>query len=338
MIRPMSQQRIYPERIGTPFQLLAAALVFVVLLDGTLLSAAAVLEGVPAASILLVIAAILYPPLLLGGVFVLQTKYREKLLGDDAFLQLADKVKDLRSTVDASGFDVTRIPGAAPAAGLSSAEESEIQNRVRELERSIEASLREDEGQLKVVAEASRELGHAALAQGRWREAAEHLAEYLAVNPRDWREWFAQGTAYSNTREGPETDALAVLAYTRALETLPSDVDRSTRARLYTYRAGVLKRDPKQHAQAESGLATAQEYAEEGSYEADDVHYNMAALLSMRGETDAAIRELLEIADPWYFEAVIAHTSDYFANLAERADFDRLLDEKLPGRNADAAK
>jgi tetratricopeptide (TPR) repeat protein len=326
----MESQKLDPEKIGTPFQLLAAAMVFVVLLDGTLLSAAAVLEEVPGASMILVIAAVAYPPVLLGGLFVLQTRYRDKLLGDDAFLRMEEGANELRDSLRASGFDPTNLSGWAPTAGLSLTDQDEIRNRAMELERLLSASLKEDDGQLKAVADASRELGHAALAQAKWREGAEHLGDYLAFNPKAWSEWFAQGTAYANTREGAETDSLSIFAYTRALETMPEDVPASTKARIYTYRAGVLKRNPQNFDAAIAGLEKAREFAEEGSYEADDVHYNLAAILSMRGETDAAMHELRQIKDPWYFEAINGHIDDYFANLADRADFRHLLEASPP--------
>lgn len=325
----MESQKLDPEKIGTPFQLLAAAMVFVVLLDGTLLSAAAVLEGVPGASMVLVLAAVAYPPVLLGGLFILQTRYRDKLLGDDAFLRMEEGASELRDSLRAIGFDPTRLPGRAPTAGLSPTVKEEIRNQARELERLISARLGDEDGQLKVVADASRELGHAALAQGKWREGAEHLADYLAFNPKAWSEWFAQGTAYANTREGPATDSLAIFAYTRALETLPEDARLSTKARIYTYRAGVMKRNPQNHELAIAELEKAREFAEKRSYEADDIHYNFAAILSMRGETDAAMRELRQITDPWYFGAVTEHEDDYFANLVDRADFRHLLEEML---------
>jgi tetratricopeptide (TPR) repeat protein len=327
----MERQRLDPEKIGTPFQLLAAAMVFVLLLDGSLLSAAAVLENVPGASMTLVIAAVLYPPVLLGGLFILQTRYRDKLLGDDAFLRMEEGASDLRDSLRASGFDPTKLPGWTPAAGLSLTEQDEIRNRAMELERLLSASLKEDEGQLKAVADASRELGHAALAQGKWREGAEHLGDYLTYNPKAWSEWFAQGTAYANTREGAETDSLSIFAYTRALETMPEDLPPSTMARIHTYRAGVMKRNPQNFDTALAGLERAREFAEEGSYEADDIHYNRAAIFSMRGETDAAMRELRQIADPWYFEAITAHEGDYFASLINRGDFQSLLEEKNAG-------
>jgi hypothetical protein len=113
----MESQRLDPEKIGTPFQLLAAAMVFVVLLDGTLLSAAAVLEDVRGASMILVIAAVAYPPVLRGGLFVLQTRYRDKLLGDDAFVHMEEGANELRDSLRGSGFDPTNLSGWAPAAG-----------------------------------------------------------------------------------------------------------------------------------------------------------------------------------------------------------------------------
>lgn len=322
----MESQRLDPEKIGSPFQLLAAAMVFVVLLNGTLLSAAAVLEDVPGASMTLVIAAVAYPPVLLGGLFVLQTRYRDKLLGDEAFLRMEERATELRASLQAIGFDPTKLSGWAPSTELPPGATDEIRDQAWELEKLISSRLKEDDGQLRAVADASRELGHAALAQGRWREGAEHLTKYLAFNPQAWNEWFAQGTAYANTRDA---DSLAVFAYTRALETLPENAQRSTKARIYTYRAGVMKRDPQNRTAAVTDLEKAQELAEEGSYEADDVHYNLAAILSMRGETEAAMHELRQIINPWFFELITAHEHDYFANLADHDYFRRLLEEKL---------
>ena len=325
----MSAQKLEPDKIGTPFQLLAATMVFIVLLDGAFLSSAAVLDGVPGASITLVIAAVVYPPVVLTGIFVLQTRFRDMLLGDDAYLELKRKVGDLRQSVDASGFDVTRIPGTSSAAGLSSDATDAIENRADELERAMgEGMVRWSAPQRDLVAEAARELGRAALAQGRWREGADRLAEYLAVKPDDWAEWFAQGTAFANAREGATTDTLSVLAYTRALESKPADADDTATARMYAYRAGVLKRDRGKWQLAEDDLERARELAQDGTYESDDIHYNWAAILAMRGEADAAVRELVEISDPWYFEAVAEHEDDYFANLKDRPDFRQWIDRK----------
>ena len=329
-----NHQRIRPEQIAQPFQLLAAALVFVLLLDSAFLSAAAVLSDHLVLSFLLVVAAILNPPGLLGGLFVLQTRYRDELLGDQAFLRMKEISADLRRTVDKTGFDVTQILGSAPTAGLSSSDADEIQNRAKELERAIAGNFGNRAGdQLQIIAEAERDLAHADLARGRWKEGADRLSGYLAVNSDDYREWFAQGTAYANARGGSETDALSVLAYSRALEALPSDVEPQTKARLHTYMAGVLKRDPKKRLLAEQELERAQEYTEVGSYEADDIHYNQAAILAMRGETDLAMRELRTITDPWYFDAIHAHRDDYFLNLASRDDFQALM-AKRPDRSA----
>jgi tetratricopeptide (TPR) repeat protein len=264
---------------------------------------------------------------LLGGLFILQTRYRDKLLGDDAYLRMEERASELRDSLRAIGFDPIKLSGGDPAARLSPTVEDELRIQSRELERLIAAQVKEGREQLKVVADASRELGHAALAQGRWREGAAHLGEYLIFNPRAWSEWFAQGTAYANIREGAETDSLSVIAYTRALETVPEDVPASTKARIRTYRAGVMKRHPQNHEPALAELETARQLVEEGSYEADDIHYNLGAILAMRGETDAAMHELRQIADRWYFTAIAGHQDDYFANLADREDFRQLLKE-----------
>ncbi|MFL5872320.1 MAG: hypothetical protein ACJ75T_02450 [Solirubrobacterales bacterium] len=46
----------------------------------------------------------------------------------------------------------------------------------------------------------------------------------------------------------------------------------------------------------------------------------------MRGETDAAMHELRQIADRWYFAAIAGHQDDYFANLADHEDFQQILE------------
>lgn len=84
----MAEHQIRPERIANPIQLLAAALVFVIVLDGSFLALAATIERPTWAAGLLTIAAVVNVPVVLGLVFMLQTRYRHQLLSDREYAKL----------------------------------------------------------------------------------------------------------------------------------------------------------------------------------------------------------------------------------------------------------
>jgi predicted signal transduction protein with EAL and GGDEF domain len=94
----MADHQIRPEGIASPIQLLAAALVFVIVLDGSFLGLAAAIERPTWAAGLLTIAAVVNVPVVLGLVFMLQTRYRRRMLSDREYATLELTV---RSTDDA---------------------------------------------------------------------------------------------------------------------------------------------------------------------------------------------------------------------------------------------
>jgi tetratricopeptide (TPR) repeat protein len=327
----VGNQQINAEKIGTPFQLLAAGMVFIVLLDGSFLSAAAVLEHpawVPAA---LTIAAIVYPLVFFVGLFVLQTKFREQLLDDSHWLKRVREVSfELGQAVTATNLDFTRLNPGTVAPHLPAEQQSELEAREQELERILKSAADENiELHGSALADAARELAHAALARGKWLEAAERLETYLELNPGDWSEWFAQGTAYANTRGGTETDEASLASYDRTLDTIPSDVDPVLLARLYSYRAGVLKRLGR-FEEARSELEQARELAVEGSYEADDINYNSAVIYAIEGKKENAVQALRQIREASYLGAVVAHREDYFEQLTGYGPFEELIENWPP--------
>jgi hypothetical protein len=94
----VAEHQIKPESVGNPIQLLAAALVFVIVLDGSFLAAAAAIDRPTWAAGVLTVAAVLNVPAVLGLVFTLQTRHRRQLLSDQEYTKLELTV---RSTFDA---------------------------------------------------------------------------------------------------------------------------------------------------------------------------------------------------------------------------------------------
>jgi hypothetical protein len=94
----MADHKITPERIANPIQLLAAAFVFIIVIDGAFLALAGTITSPPWAAGVLTIAAVVNVPLVLGLVFLLQTRYRRQLLSDREYSKLEVTV---RSTSDA---------------------------------------------------------------------------------------------------------------------------------------------------------------------------------------------------------------------------------------------
>ncbi len=103
-------QNIQPQAITKPIQLLAAWLFGLIAITGSFLSAAAIIEGPVWLTASLVISAILFVPLFLFAMFVLQTKFRPEMQednyysewlknkhGSDSELQMHDYVNEIQT-------------------------------------------------------------------------------------------------------------------------------------------------------------------------------------------------------------------------------------------------
>lgn len=97
----MSEQKINPNQVTKPIQLLAAWLVGLILINGSFLSAAKIIESPEWASGLLVVAAILNVPAFLILIFFLQTKFRAELQEDTYYSKHLEKVTGMyKDTAD----------------------------------------------------------------------------------------------------------------------------------------------------------------------------------------------------------------------------------------------
>lgn len=87
----MQQPKIEPHRIEKPIQLLAAWLVGLVLVDGAFLTSAALITVPAWAPGVLVCAAVTNVPLFLTAIFLLQTKFRPEMQGDEHYAHYLDR-------------------------------------------------------------------------------------------------------------------------------------------------------------------------------------------------------------------------------------------------------
>jgi tetratricopeptide (TPR) repeat protein len=325
-------QRIDPEKVGSPFQLLAAALVFIVLLDGSFLSAAAVISEPRWASGVLVIASVLNVPVLLFGTFVLQTRFRDELLGDEHYVRLRQEVQwstlQLKRSNDAAGIDLLADFRFEAQRNVEAGKDLYLSRYGRELERALDDPRRRDALDGDTIASASLELGRASAAGGDWVVAAKYFETSLKADPEAWGSWFALATALANTRGGDDANRRALEAIDEALALAPLPVHDPMFVRMQSYRAALLKRLGKT-GQALTQLLAAREYAVEGTYEADDIAYNLACVYAMRDEGEKAMAELGRARDDRFLIAASAHRHDYFASLTGSAAFEALIGDAM---------
>jgi Flp pilus assembly protein TadD len=151
-------------------------------------------------------------------------------------------------------------------------------------------------------------------------EAAKQFDEYIKHRPLDWDVHFSRAVAYANSREGLVTNTATLRSYNEAIALAPPDIDGNLRARLFSYRGGILKR-LRRLEEAEADLMIAQKYATD-DYETNDIKYNLAGVYALKGDR----RKLLETVNqlrsaPQCLVAIHAHLNDYFANFANDKEF-----------------
>ena len=115
-------ERIEPHKVTKPIQLLAAWLLGLILIDGSFLSAAALLKQPQWMPAVLVIAAVVNVPLFLVSLFLLQTRFRPEMQEDSYYSKylevqkatgkpesLAGDIQVLRSTVSESNARTVEV-------------------------------------------------------------------------------------------------------------------------------------------------------------------------------------------------------------------------------------
>ena len=91
----MSEGDIKPHDVTRPIQLLAACLVALIALDGSLLAAAGAIARPTWAPAVLVVAAVVNIPLFVGLLFLLLTRYRREMQADRYYARHLDSEAEL---------------------------------------------------------------------------------------------------------------------------------------------------------------------------------------------------------------------------------------------------
>lgn len=102
----MTEQRILPEKVTKPIQLLAAWLVGLILVDASFLLGAQQITRPEWASALLVISAVANVPVFIGALFLLQTKFRPQMQEDSYYSQYLEREKSFTVTQQDTAAEV----------------------------------------------------------------------------------------------------------------------------------------------------------------------------------------------------------------------------------------
>lgn len=167
-------------------------------------------------------------------------------------------------------------------------------------------------------------LAMGAMAAGSFADAATHFDAYSKDGGDSWQAHFSRGVAHANRRGGRDSDVASLRAYNEAIALAPADIEVNRRARLFSYRGGMLKRLRRlQEAEADARMALS---LATGDHEVLDGHYNLACIHAMRGERQQMFEQLASLRhSKRHLGAVAAHVQDYFVRFAEDPELLSLL-------------
>jgi tetratricopeptide (TPR) repeat protein len=334
----MGSQRIEPHRITRPIQLLATWFAALVILDAAFLAAATTIEQPSWIPVVLTLAAIGNVPLFIFFMFRLQTRYRPEMQEDsfysgylrDRQLQIDQVSLQLRQSLDQEGLDLLSVAGGRSLRNddVGGAARSDIQELAASLRTLISQERTEtpaaEASTLPSSPEALLSVSRALMAEEQWAAAARYFDQYVKDNPNDWQAQFARGVAHANSRLGAESDRSALQAISSAIASAPLNLDPNTRARLFIYRAAMLKRLSRLQ-EAEADLRLAEPLATD-DYEVGDLKYNLASVYAMTNRRHQALTIIKDLRERGQLGGVRAHLNDYFRSLADDPQFRRLLE------------
>jgi tetratricopeptide (TPR) repeat protein len=192
----------------------------------------------------------------------------------------------------------------------------ELKSLVATLERLERADSFEEDRDLTA---AFLRAAHGLMADGAWRDAARFFDRYTAIEPDNWDAQFSRAVAHANSRDGRDSDIAALRAYNDAIVLRPAHTSPNLIARLLSYRAAMLKRLGRLD-EAEADLRVAERKADE-KHEEDDVRYNLACVLAMKGRREEALEYARRLRGTPYVGSLRAHRERYFNSIANEPDF-----------------
>ena len=317
---------IRAEMITSPIQLLAACLILIIVIEGSFLSGAATIHRPAWAAGLLVICAVLYIPVILAFLFILQTKYRPELMADSEYrrlqVTLSAQSSNLQMQLQQIGFNLDNVVREEPAKPLTTGENKDIDRSLEEVQASL-PQLEKRAPSPAILSNALLQAAKALLAQGRWHEAASYLDEYVTIVSDDWEVQFSRGLAHANSRAGVEADIASLRAYNEAIALAPPSLDPDMRSKLYSYRGAMAKRLHR-FSEAEADLLIAEGLAQ-SEERLRDIDYNLAGVYAMTDRREESLLRLRRLSGSPLLGAVKGHAQDYFASMLEDPDFKMLL-------------
>lgn len=208
-----------------------------------------------------------------------------------------------------------------------------VSNLADEIKQTVEKTVLEMQGTFKELRQTGEsgelikpdwylELGMGFMATGEWGKAAKEFDKYVQREPLNWEVHFSRAVSHANTRGGGETDLLALRAYNEAIALAPEDIDINLKARLFAYRAAILKR-LNRLGEAEADLEIASQVATR-EYEMGDIQYNLACVYALKGDRTKLMSILASMKrNKSYqeFAAIQGHLHDYFAAFANDKEF-----------------
>lgn len=289
------------------------------------------LTHVEAGPVALIGGGVLFLFLALGGVMPTRLK-----IGDNEaeWQELAESVANIQrqapevgALLDSGGVSLDailsgQIPASNPGLVQAGVKVGALAEDVRQLEAKA--------GQDLVPPDALREIGRWYLAQKDWITGAKYLNAYVRRVEADWETYFTLGTAYTNSRQGEQTDRAALRAYDEAMMRWPSDPPSGMTARLYSHRSATKKRLGRlleAKADAEIALKLAKAEVVETDYEYVDATYNLACIEAMLGNREAALRHVAELSRLGATYRILGHLDDYFSILRDDPEFRDLIIE-----------
>lgn len=320
----MAKNKLAPEKITSPIQLLAAWFVALIVLDGGFLTAAGVVTEPSWLPSALVIAAILNVPLFLGFMFFLQTRFRPEMQSDEHYSKYLEQKKKLygltsqmREQIDQAGLSLVDL---VQGRTMSSSDIDNIRPLIEEMSESIKSLQDNNENAKSVDPDSLRVLAQGELGVGNWSIAAKILNEYAKHRPEDFEANFSRGVAYANSRDGVSTDLGALRAYNDAVASMPESLDGNYRARLFTYRGAMLKR-MRRFEEAIADFKIAEKTAT-NEYEQSDLLYNLASTYALMGDRS----RMMEIIHGLPIESRVmrnirARLGDYFKEFSDDKEF-----------------
>ena len=161
----------------------------------------------------------------------------------------------------------------------------------------------------------------------RWTDAGHYYDRFVQQHPEDWEIQFARGVAHANSRNGRQSDLLALAAYDAAIQQVPEVVPPDTKARLLIYR-GAMKKRLGLLGEAELDVLAGRRLAT-SSYERMDATYNLASIKALQGDRDGAIEYIRELVSQGGLNLVLGHMDDYFVSLRDDEEFKSIMRSEI---------